>query len=80
MLHRRSSGFNRKSSLEKIYCKLCLIQTKIKETPTLKHVKIGTRSGKLLNIIEGNLKAQLSSLSVEETEDSHPDLAPETRS
>lgn len=45
----------------------------------MKHVKIGARSGKLLNLIEGDLKTQVNELSIEQTADSHPDLPAETR-
>lgn len=40
-------------------------------------MKIGTRSGKLINLLDPNLKQIISDISVEQTKDSHPDLSEE---
>jgi hypothetical protein len=42
-------------------------------------VKVGTRSGKLLNLHEPNLKAAVGELCVDQTADSHPDATEEAR-
>ena len=42
-------------------------------------MKIGTRTGKMVNVLEGDLKTQINELSVDQNEDSHPDLTPEAR-
>jgi hypothetical protein len=45
----------------------------------LKHVKVGSRTGKLLNAVDGDLKTEVANLSINETEDNRPDLTPEVR-
>ena len=50
------------------------MQTKVRQTEATKHVKVGTRSGKLLNLMDVNLKEGIKELSVLQTKDSHPDL------
>ena len=56
-----------------------MIQTKIKETDAIKHVKVGSRQGCLLNVLEGDLKTAVNELSVAQNQDSHPDITPEDR-
>ena len=55
------------------------IQNKIKETEAIKQVKIGSRNGNLINLVEGDLKTAVNELSVDQSEDSHPDLNVEER-
>jgi hypothetical protein len=59
--------------LEKAYRKNSLIQNKIRESEATKHVKVGTRSGKLLNLNDPNLKSAINDVSVDQNADSHPD-------
>lgn len=37
-------------------------------------MKVGTRSGKLLNLNDPNLKVAVNDLSVDQNADSHPDV------
>jgi hypothetical protein len=54
-------------------------QGRIRETEAIKHVKVGSRTGCLLNVQDGDFKRAVSELSVDQTEDSHPDLSAEQR-
>jgi hypothetical protein len=42
-------------------------------------VKIGTRSGKLINLHDANLKGVVNDVSVDQNADSHPDSSEEAR-
>lgn len=46
--------------------------TKIRDTEATKNVKIGTRSGKLINLLDSNLKTAVNDLSIDQNVDSHP--------
>lgn len=65
--------------MEKTHCKNASIQTKIKETDAIKHVKVGSRTGNIFNLLEGDLKTAIKDVSIDQTEDSHPDLQAEER-
>ena len=65
--------------MEKTHCKITSIKTKIKETDAIKHVKVGSRTGNIFNLLEGDLKVAINEVSIDQTEDSHPDLKAEER-
>jgi len=42
-------------------------------------VKVGSRTGNVFNVLDCEIKNAISEVSIDQNEDSHPDLSPEDR-